>query len=445
MHSIKRLVFLAALFLITPLLADDTLTPLGGLLVGNKDKSIPAWKQESNLEKYYNNLTKTIEQEKPLYTIDATNYKNYGELLSKGQIALFENYPDTFKMPVYPTHRSTHVPQWFTDATQKNAGTSKLNAKGELINHKLGIPFPIPKTAEEIVWNYYLNWKSISSHVSTLESVVNPEGNYSIVQSSSISYLPSMDPNRNSSVPDWVYAYTLMQIVDPARLTGGALLVYQTYQPLEKPRQSWLYVTSQRRTRRAPDVGYDTPLTTSENIRVFDELYLFNGALDRYDWKILGKKEMLVSYNNENMRNYLSKEKAKDLLTPLHPNPDLTRYERHRTWVIQGTLKPAMRHIYQSRTFYFDEDSWSMLMADQYNAKQELMRFSIRYSGYSETMPGNLLVMDSFYNTSKEKYFIQGIKKEGLAFSNSPLSKKLFLPKSLRAFATRDQKERIVK
>jgi len=164
---------------------------------------------------------------------------------------------------------------------------------------------------------------------------------------------------------------------------------------------------------------------------------LADGALDRYDWKILGKKEMLISYNNQNMREYMTKSNIADLLTPHHPNPELTRYERHRVWQIQATLKPKQRHIYKARTFYFDEDSWSMVMADQYNAKGELVRFSFRHSGYERTLPGHLLVMDSFYDVSKKKYFIQGAKKDGVKFSNKALPSSLILPKSLAAFAKR--------
>ena len=51
------------------------------------------------------------------------------------------------------------------------------------------------------------------------------------------------------------------------------------------------YNTGQRRGR-APNVAYDNPGTAADGLRTADQLDLFNGSPDRYEWKLLGKKEM---------------------------------------------------------------------------------------------------------------------------------------------------------
>jgi hypothetical protein len=55
-------------------------------------------------------------------------------------------------------------------------------------------------------------------------------------------------------------------------------------------------------------------------------------------------------------------------------NPDQVRWELHRVWVVEAKLKPGKRHIYSRRTFYLDEDSWVILMSDEYDARGQLYR-----------------------------------------------------------------------
>ena len=57
-------------------------------------------------------------------------------------------------------------------------------------------------------------------------------------------------------------------------------------------------------------------------------------------------------------------------------NPDHLRYELHRVWVVDATLKKGERHIYKRRTFYIDEDSWQILLVDQYDNRDQLWRVS---------------------------------------------------------------------
>jgi hypothetical protein len=158
----------------------------------------------------------------------------------------------------------------------------------------------------------------------------------------------------------------------PARLAGEILLVIDTIDQVKQPRSAWTYNPGQRRVRRAPNIAYDNPGTAADGLRTSDQLDSFNGAPDRYDWTLVGRKEMYVPYNAHMLQG--SNVKYADILRPGHANPELLRYELHRVWVTEAKLKEGTSHIYARRTDYFDEDSWQLLAADLYDGRQQIWR-----------------------------------------------------------------------
>ena len=113
----------------------------------------------------------------------------------------------------------------------------------------------------------------------------------------------------------------------------------ETLDQVKEPRNAWIYNPGQRRVRRAPEIAYDNPGTASDGMRTSDQLDMFNGALDRYTWELVGKREMIVPYNSYKLHS--DKVKYAEILKPLHINQDLTRYELHRVWVVEAKLKPG--------------------------------------------------------------------------------------------------------
>ena len=97
--------------------------------------------------------------------------------------------------------------------------------------------------------------------------------------------------------------------------------------------------------------------------------------MDRFDLKLVGKKEMYVPYSNYRLTYH---KNPADVTKPNHINPDLVRWELHRVWVVEATLKADKRHIYSKRVFYLDEDSWMALASDEYDARGQLYRVELR-------------------------------------------------------------------
>ena len=357
---------------------DKDLTPVGAERAGNASGTIPAW--TGGATEAPAGFTPGMHHPDPfaadqiLYTVTKDNLAQYKDQLTAGHIALLQLYPD-YKLPVYPSRRSAAYPQPIYDATRKIATTAELGANANgVLGAVMGIPFPIPTKPEEVMWNHLLRFRGNSATRYISQAAPARGGDYTIVRFEEEFLFPYVQEGKTPETLDNIVYYFKQAVVAPARLAGSILLVHETLDQVKEPRNAWIYNTGQRRVRRAPNVAYDGPGTASDGLRTSDQLDMFNGALDRYDWKLIGKREMIVPYNS--YRLHSDKVKYKDILTPLHINQDLTRYELHRVWVVEGNVKQGTSHIYPCRTFYIDEDSWQILAVDQYDARGQLWRLS---------------------------------------------------------------------
>ena len=382
--------FLAGLVVLTPLrgavaaadaarLGKD-LTPLGGEMAGNADGSIPAWTGGITTPpagyKVGDHHPDPFAGDQPLYTVTPGNAGQSEGQLTAGTLALLKAYAD-YKVIVYPTHRSASNPQRIYDATRKNATTGKLVEGGNGISGAIGgAPFPIPQNGLEVVWNFLTRYRGVAATRHIGQAAVERGGGYQLVQFEDEFLFNYTRPDITAAEleKDNTLVFFKQAVTAPARLAGTILLAQETMDQVKEPRRAWVYNAGRRRVTRAPNVAYDNPGTAADGQRTSDQFDMFNGAPDRYEWKIAGKKEMIVPYNS--YRLHSDKVKNADILKPLHINQDLARYELHRVWVIEATLKPGTSHLYSRRTFYIDEDSWQILAADQYDGRGQLWRVS---------------------------------------------------------------------
>jgi hypothetical protein len=361
------------------------LTPVGAEKAGNADGTIPAW--EGGITSAPAGYTPGDHHPDPyaddavLFTITGANMGEYADKLTPGHKAMLETY-DTFKMKVYPSHRSASYPQRIYDATKKIATTAELVAGGDGITGAvMGVPFPIPKEGVEVIWNHLTRFRSDLASRRVAQAAPTRGGKYTLVVfEDEFNVVYSQEGQTEESLDNKIL-YFKQKVVAPARLAGGILLVHETMNQVKEPRAAWLYNPGQRRVRRAPNVAYDNPGTAADGMRTSDQFDMFNGAPDRYEWKLVGKKEMYVPYNNYALHS--DSLTYEDILTPVHVNPEYLRYELHRVWVVDATLREGTSHLYKRRTFYVDEDSWQILAVDQYDNRDQLWRvsegFSINY------------------------------------------------------------------
>ena len=356
----------------------NDLTPLGGEKAGNADGTIPAW--DGGLTTAPAGYTPGMHHPDPFagdtvkFTITGANADQYADKLSAGHLALLKAYPD-YTMPVYATHRSASNPQRIYDATKQYAATAALAEGGNGVTGAvIGVPFPIPQNGLEVIWNHLTRYRGVAADRHISQAAPQRNGSFTLVDFNDEFLFNYARDGIQEKDLDNVLLYFKQSVTAPARLAGSILVVHETMDQVKEPRRAWLYNTGQRRVRRAPNVAYDNPGTASDGMRTSDQFDMFNGAPDRYEWKLEGKKEMYVPYNSYKLHS--DSLKYKDILTPLHINQGLTRYELHRVWVVDATLKAGTSHVYSRRTFYLDEDSWQILAVDQYDGRGQLWRVS---------------------------------------------------------------------
>tara|TARA_R110000868_G_scaffold149511_3_gene371962 strand:- start:567 stop:1934 length:1368 start_codon:yes stop_codon:yes gene_type:complete len=414
------------------------LTPLGGIKAANADGSIPAW--DGGITKvpagykagdYHPD---PYPEDKVLFEITSANYKQYAEFLSEGQKKLFETYPSSFKMPVYPSRRSASSPQFVYDETKNNALKAELIEGGNGVkNAAIGIPFPMPQSGIEAIWNHILRYRGETVRRFGGQAAPTASGDYNVIGFDELllQKYSAKDATREKLLEENVISKFMQEVTSPARLAGTVLLVHETMDQIREPRKAWTYNTGQRKVLAAPNIAYDAPGTAADGLRTTDDFDMFNGAPDRYNWELKGRKEMYVAYNNYKLHS--NNLKYDDILKPGHINPEYTRFEKHRVWVVEANLKPEFRHIYQKRVFFIDEDSWQIQVADMYDNRNELYRVAVAHGVNYYEVPTQWSTLDVYYDLNSRRYLALGLDNEESMYQfDVSLDDGDFTPQALR-------------
>ena len=416
---------------------DERLTPMGAERAGNAAGTIPAWDggltQAPEGYREGEHYPDPYADDQPLFIIDAGNAGQYAEHLSPGQRALLERYP-SWRMRVFPTRRSAAFPQGHYDETAANVGVARLREDGNGITGTTGgIPFPVPRNGLEAIWNHLTRYRGETYAMNWSQAAVTREGSYTPVrfEYEYEFHYGSLDKSPEEREPGKLFNF-LQTVTAPARLAGQILLVHEFLDS----RQAWTYNPGQRRVRLAPNVAYDNPGTAADGLRTNDDFVMFNGATDRYDWELVGKRELYVPYNSYRLLgNGVTMD---EVLQPGHINPDLARYELHRVWVVEARLKEGTSHIYHRRTFYIDEDSWMVVLVDKYDARGELWRVSEQHNINFYNIPLHYPALDAHYDLQSGRYLVMGLRNDEPRVYE-PIERRAahFTPAGLRSLGTR--------
>lgn len=351
------------------------LTPLGGEKSGNKEGTIPAWSGGYTGaipgDKAGGRRGDPFKEEKPLFTITARNLDQYAEKLTEGQKALLKKYPDSYRIDVYKTHRTGAAPQWVYDNTFKNATTAKL--AGDLVeNARGGIPFPIPKSGAEVMWNHLLRWRGASVQMPITQYQLTADGRAVLrtdgLLDQQMPYYLQGSASEQFTKSGEVWMIRLISS-GPANRAGEGIVGRMNVDGNKD--QSWVYLTGQRRVRKLPNACCDTPTPAAAGVMSFDEIEVWGGRLDRFDWKLVGKKEMYIPYNTNKL---LQPRSDAEVLGKNHLNPDYVRWELHRVWVVDATLRPGQRHQDPKARYYCDEDTWTCVLGERFDSNGQLRK-----------------------------------------------------------------------
>ncbi len=364
-------------------MAED-LTPEGGDRAASKDGSVSAYtgKQPPEAGWEWGKVRRDFwkhKNEKPLYSIDASNVDKYAAQLTPGQIQLIKQKKG-YRMDVYPSHRECQVPDFVAQNSKANLTAAKLDSTGEKLQTAMlpGVAFPQPKTGVEAILNYIYRYHGEGIEWAPDVTTVSPRpgsNEWIDVISPQTTYFPSGKSGKTTPEDvDQLSSAAYFQMQSPPALAGQAFVQRQFF---NKSSETFYYFPGQRRVRRMPAYTHDAPLIGFENQYLVDEFNMFNGALDRFNWKLVGKKEMIVPYNAFGMYNF--KEKLHDVATPEGLASANRRYEMHRVWVVEATVKPSARHVASKKVIYLDEDSWLALVGEDYDAQGNLWKVRESY------------------------------------------------------------------
>jgi hypothetical protein len=417
------------------------LTPMGAERAGNAAGTIPAW--EGGITRppagyrEGGHYPDPYPEDKPRFTIDASNMEQHKANLTPGQMAMLRKYP-TWKMAVYPSRRSGAFPQGHYRETMANATRVNLVEGGNGISGTTGgVPFPIPRSGLEVIWNHIARYRGDTYGMDWNQAAVLRDGSYTLVRFEYEYDYHYGNLSKPEKAREDNKLLNFLQIVTaPARLAGQILLVHEFADQVRQPRQAWTYNTGQRRVRLAPNVGYDNPGTAADGLRTNDDFLMYNGATDRYEWKLVGKREIFIPYNSHRLAG--NNVKYSDVLKVGHVNPDLARYELHRVWVVNATLKPGTGHVYKRRTFYIDEDSWMAAVVDKYDARDELWRVAEQHSINFYNVPMTYQVLEVHHDLQSGRYIAMGLRnEEPRIYAPITRSNADFTPAGLRGIGTR--------
>ncbi len=426
------------------ILDSPTYTPLGAEKNGNIEGTIPPWTGKIQGKAGFTSGSKHPDMypdERPMFTIHQSNYRDYANYLSEGQIELLKKYPDTFYMHIYPTHRDTRYNTLFEQRTAFNKKNTQMNNGIDgLSNYTGGIPFPAPQNGAEAMWNSRVAHPhpTIMGVFDDIATYMN--GNKHVRRQRYAVEFPFANPNTPVGKVDDQISINAglihVTVEKPERIKGQMTVVHEALDQVTHGRKAWIYVPGSRRVRRAPSVGFDTPDGPGGLVTVDDALG-FNGAMERYDWKLVDKKELYIPYH---AYKFDSPETDYDtLLQTAHANPDFMRYELHRSWIVEATLKPGASHVYTKRRFYIDEDSWQIVLLESFDGRGNLWRVGILNTIYDYAVKGYIARAQMFHDLQSGSYIALKLINETSPsnFTATPKGSKYYSPANLRKMGTR--------
>ena len=414
------------------------LTPLGGIAAGNADRTIPPYTgglrtPPANFVNS-NSHPDPFAGEKRLFSITAANMASYAPHLTPGTQAMLREYPK-FRVDVYPSHRTAAVPAAIEAAAIANAKTARLSPDGNsVLGATTAIPFPIPHSGLEAIWNHLLRFRGYQAHFTSFAANPTTGGEYTLIKNETKLLFPYAQGGRSDSGLNALY---FIQTLSPPLFAGNMTVAWDHVDPGAHPRQAWIYNPGEQRVRRAPDINFDTPVTQADSLMTDDDLDLFNGSPERYNWRLVGRQEFYVPYNDYEFGS-ISHDYS-DILTPHTVNPDLMRWELHRAWVVEATLKPDFGHIYARRVYYYDEDSWEGLLGDEYDRRGGLWRVASGAPIEFYEVPVLTNSANIFYDLEARRYHIRGMRNRGstLDFTRPKMSQADFTTDALRQAGVR--------
>jgi Protein of unknown function (DUF1329) len=391
-----------------------TLTPAGGEMSANKDGSIPAYTggfKEPYTGTVGGRRPDPFAADKPLFSITQQNVAQYADKLSVGTLELLKKHAD-YRVDVYKTVRTARMLPAVADRSFQNATKTKLVNRGDERvpeGYQGGVPFPIAKTGEEAMFNHILRVRGDTHLVFNGRTyLVTADGKRTII-SETEAMTSGPTGFSDFKAEGWNGTYDMIRVntLSPVIRAGEQLVVRENLDHAKS--EIYAYLPGQRRVRRLPALCCDSPSAATGGVANVDDTAVWSGRLDRFNWKLVGKKELFIPYNN-NRFNVPTKDF--DVVGERFLKPDFVRWELHRVWVVEASLKNGQRHTSPKSVYYLDEDTWQAVIADRWDAKGQLWKHSFVLPQVFPDLAWTSGVQFGFYDLLSNTFLINNIMNE---------------------------------
>ena len=150
----------------------------------------------------------------------------------------------------------------------------------------------------QLIWNYLSVYEAFSK-TEYIETNVVSGGIMALASSGLVlTRTPYYDPAGSLETFDGWRFKNLVKVSGPAIDIGQEYLNWQSNTPAKIQDKTWILLLGEGRVREAPDIQFDTPSSLVDGMYNADETIGFLGSPIEYDWKLLGKKELYIPYNN---------------------------------------------------------------------------------------------------------------------------------------------------
>lgn len=429
----------------------STLTPIGADPKASADGLVPAWTGGVTTPppgwRPGDPPPNLYPDDKPIFTVTPDNMTQYATMLCEGQRQMLKQYGARgFKMHVYPSRRSFAAPQYVYDNAALNVTRARPSASGLIWGFEGAVgapPFPIPSSdpniaGVQVMWNHITRFQGQYATFNVGQYVCGPNGAVLIDAELCIFAYPYNFKNVTPDNFSGLVEQSAITFTAPPNEAGGKATFAFSTNPGRQKNISFEYLVGEGRIRQAPDVEYDVPNSQADDMINYDETDLFTGAMDRYNWKLIGKQPMIVMYNSYDYGNAIPNAST---LGPNFFNPELTRWEVHRCHVVEATLAPGKRHTMPRRRFYIDEDLWMALLSDGWDAQGNYWRFGGMLPVFSFNADGPFPFFPNqlTYNLQSNQYLSVGtwfsapVPINGHGLITTPIPQVAFDPQSMVA------------
>lgn len=422
------------------------LTCVGAIKAGNKAGTIPEFTNKwsgpppgvAHVHASGKHPVDIYADEKPLFEITADNQAQYADQLSPGQKAMLKKYSQTFRIPVYPGHRDFRYTDEVCAVAKKNALESEVSADGQSVKGYMGaINFPIPKTGLELIWNTLLPTRAYTEEIIRDNANVMPSGQIAYGRAENWALDRTNSAENRGKPTQGAMSFIMNKGMLPERDKGGVTINVEPTNFSADKRLTWSYDPGTRRVRQVPEYGFDQPMVGTSGKMTIDSDRLFNGSPERYNWKLIGRKEMFIPANT--YRLHQPTVKYADLLKQGHANPDYMRYELRRVWEVEGTLKEGYRHLFGKRVLFLDEDTGQAVASDIYDARGQLWQHAFINTYYSFDIKAWHAGTSFYHDLNAGSYLAYNLFQErpvGPILNKGNLRESQFTPEAARSLGT---------